>query len=67
MTDTSPTPQQPTPATAPEPARHGFHDALMLICLLSTCTGVYLAVGGTAFTGVVSAVVGLYGTWRTRR
>ncbi|WP_322872070.1 hypothetical protein [Streptomyces goshikiensis] len=67
MTDTNPAPQQPSPATPPEPARHGFHDALMLIALLGTCTGVYLAVGATAFTGVVSAVVGLYGTWRTRR
>ncbi|WP_143196911.1 hypothetical protein [Streptomyces sp. CB00455] len=55
------------PATPPDANRHGNRDSIVLIALLATCAGIYLAVGEAGFAGVVSAVAGLYGTWRTRR
>ncbi|MBT2546389.1 hypothetical protein J7E99_38445 [Streptomyces sp. ISL-44] len=76
MTHTDATPQTPDPArpaTPQEPDaphrenRRGTHDTVMLIALLTTCAGIYLAVGDTGFAGVISAVAGLYGTWRMRR
>ncbi|MCX5612513.1 MULTISPECIES: hypothetical protein [unclassified Streptomyces] len=76
MTDTDATPQKPDPTrppTHPEPTappetnRHTTHDSLVLLALLATCAGIYLAVGDTGFAGIISAVAGLYGTWRMRR
>lgn len=68
-TDTRPdtAPTHPEPPAPPETNRHGTHDSFVLIALLATCAGIYLAVGDTGFAGVISAVAGLYGTWRTRR
>ncbi|MEV5673653.1 hypothetical protein AB0L28_33405 [Streptomyces sp. NPDC052503] len=42
-------------------------DAVVLVVLLASCAGIYLAVGESGFAGVISAVAALYGTWRTRR
>ncbi|MCX5016650.1 PEX11 family protein [Streptomyces sp. NBC_00555] len=76
MTHTDATPQTPDPvppSTQPEPPvspaadRQGNRDSFVLIALLGTCAGIYLAVGDTGFAGVISAVAGLYGTWRMRR
>ncbi|MBT2546015.1 hypothetical protein J7E99_36475 [Streptomyces sp. ISL-44] len=47
--------------------RHEHRDSIVLIALLCTCAGVYLAVGDASFAGAISAVAGLYGTWRMRR
>ncbi|UUU38191.1 hypothetical protein [Streptomyces sp. NBC_00162] len=47
--------------------RHEHRDGIVLITLLGTCAGIYLAVGDAGFAGVISAVGGLYGTWRMRR
>ncbi|MFD7836182.1 hypothetical protein [Streptomyces sp. NPDC059761] len=76
MTHTDRTPQEPHPdaspsATEPTPSpgvnRGPVPDAVMLIALLTACAGVYLTVGDTGFAGVISAVAGLFGTWRMRR
>lgn len=63
--DTSPHP--PGTDRTPETNRHTTHDSLVLLALLATCAGIYLAVGDTGFAGIISAVAGLYGTWRMRR
>ncbi|MFD9336331.1 hypothetical protein ACFWBF_18290 [Streptomyces sp. NPDC060028] len=75
MTHTDATPQsrpaQPAarsePAAPPEADRYSHRDSIVLIALLATCAGVYLTVGDTGFAGIISAVTGLYGAWRTRR
>ncbi len=75
MTHTDATPQTPEPApparqepaAPPEANRYGNGDSVVLIALLATCAVIYLAVGDTGFAGVISAVAGLYGTWRARR
>lgn len=76
MTHSDATPQTPDPvrpASHPEPPappeanRHESRDSIVLIALLGTCAGIYLAVGDAGFAGVISAVAGLYGTWRMRR
>ncbi|WP_328930586.1 hypothetical protein OG429_40295 (plasmid) [Streptomyces sp. NBC_00190] len=59
-------PTQPEPPAPPAAPRNGTHDTFVLIALLGTCAGVYLAVGEAGFAGVISAVAGLYGTWRMR-
>ncbi|WP_266671537.1 hypothetical protein [Streptomyces sp. NBC_01443] len=75
MTHNDATPQMPDPLrppTHPEPPaippanRNAAHDTLVLIALLGTCAAVYLTVGEAGFAGVISAVAGLYGTWRMR-
>ncbi|MFG2987670.1 hypothetical protein ACGFYQ_42005 [Streptomyces sp. NPDC048258] len=65
--DPVPPSTHPEPAAPPEPDRHGNRDSFVLIALLGTCAGIYLAVGDAGFAGVISAVAGLYGTWRMRR
>ncbi|MFD6115545.1 hypothetical protein ACFWG0_36420 [Streptomyces yangpuensis] len=45
------------------PGRHH----MVLIALLASCAGIYLAVGEVGFAGVISAVAALYGAWRARR
>ncbi|MCX5077565.1 hypothetical protein OHA84_02600 [Streptomyces sp. NBC_00513] len=80
MTHSEATPQTPEPVPEPAPVpvrqepsapreanRYGNGDSVVLIALLATCAGIYLAVGDTGFAGVISAVAALYGTWRTRR
>ncbi|MFD9523583.1 hypothetical protein [Streptomyces sp. NPDC059979] len=60
-------PARQEPAAPPEAKRDGNRDSVVLIALLTTCAIIYLAVGDTGFAGVISAVAGLYGTWRMRR
>ncbi|MGW9069505.1 hypothetical protein ACWGQT_08660 [Streptomyces yangpuensis] len=74
MTNTGTTPQTPNPDPAqppatrePDPAVRRVPDAVVLIALLASCAGIYLAVGEAGFAGVISAVAALYGTWRARR
>ncbi|MFF3432275.1 hypothetical protein [Streptomyces sp. NPDC002602] len=62
-----PVPVRQEPSAPPEANRYGDRDSVVLIALLATCAGTYLAVGDTGFAGVISAVAALYGTWRTRR
>jgi hypothetical protein len=42
-------------------------DLVVLVALLGLCAGVYLAVGDAGFSVIVTAVAGLFGTWRMRR
>jgi hypothetical protein len=50
-----------------EAARHRVLDLVVLVTLLALCAGVYLAVGDAGFSVIVTAVAGLFGTWRMRR
>ncbi|MFF8259039.1 hypothetical protein [Streptomyces virginiae] len=74
MTHTASTPQTPDPDRSPAdrepdpaPRTHRVPDAVVLVALVATCAGTYLAVGEAGFAGVISAVAALYGTWRARR
>ncbi|MFH9800466.1 hypothetical protein [Streptomyces virginiae] len=74
MTNTGTTPQTPDPDPSQppatrelDPAARRVPDAVVLVALLATCAGIYLAVGEAGFAGVISAVAALYGTWRARR
>ncbi|MET9372269.1 hypothetical protein ABZY00_31140 [Streptomyces griseoflavus] len=55
------------PTVAPRTRKVPAPDAVVLVVLLASCAGIYLAVGEAGFAGVISAVAALYGTWRTRR
>ncbi|GHB67913.1 hypothetical protein GCM10010347_42540 [Streptomyces cirratus] len=71
-TPRTPAPQAATDTDKAAPAdlaaaqRHRNRDSVVLIALLATCAGIYLAIGQAGFSGVISAVAGLYGTWRMR-
>lgn len=76
MTNTDNTSKSPDPArspsfedpgTMPKARKAPAPDAVVLVVLLASCAGIYLAVGEAGFAGVISAVAALYGTWRTRR
>ncbi|MER5720347.1 hypothetical protein [Streptomyces sp. NPDC002132] len=59
--------RHPVPSAEREPARHRVLDLVVLVALMALCAGVYLAVGDAGFSVIVTAVAGLFGTWRMRR